>query len=361
MMKEIHGGNIYKFDHRIYDFSANLNPLGMPHEVKQALIDNIDKYENYPDPWNRELTAALSRYHGVDPGCICCGNGAADIIFRTVLALNPKKALIVSPTFSEYGEALATVGCRIDHFLLREEQGFRLNKDVLEAIDPSCDMMFLCNPNNPTGVPVQRELVLAIARRCGQAGVVLMLDECFIEFLAEEEKYSILQDISNLPSVVILKAFTKLYAMAGLRLGYCVCGDKDICDKIAGTLQPWSVSTPASKAGVAALKVAGTGFVERTKAYVAENRAVLAEGLKALGYRVYDSEANYIFFRSETDLIVPLMEHDIMVRSCANYETLDKHYYRIAVRTREENQYFLQCLRKITERNGGKNDGKIQG
>ncbi len=361
MMKEIHGGNIYKFDHRVYDFSANLNPLGMPQEVKQALIDNIDKYESYPDPWNRELTAALSRYHDVDPDCICCGNGAADIIFRAVLALRPKKALIVSPTFSEYEQALQSAGCCVDHFLLREDQEFRLGEDVLAAVDGSYDMMFLCNPNNPTGLPASRELVLAVAEKCGQSGVILMLDECFSEFLAEEEKYSVLKDIGRLPSVVILKAFTKLYAMAGLRLGYCICGDRNICEKIAGTLQPWAVSTPASKAGVAALKTAETGFVERTKLYVAENRSFLADGLKALGYRVYDGQANYIFFRSESDLTGPLMERNIMIRSCANYITLDEHYYRIAVRTREENAYFLQSLAAVTKRNEGNYDRQIKG
>lgn len=361
MIKEVHGGNIYKFDHRVYDFSANLNPLGMPPEVKQALIDHIDQYESYPDPWNRELTAALSRYHGVPEDRICCGNGAADIIFRTALALKPKKALIVSPTFSEYGQALETAGCQIRSHLLREEKGFRLDRSVLADIDGELDMVFLCNPNNPTGIPAERELVLAMAEKCRQAGAVLMVDECFSEFLMEEEKYSIMADIAGLPQVVILKAFTKIFAMAGLRLGYCVCGDSGLCGKIAATLQPWAVSTPASKAGTAALQVAGTGFVERTKAYVDENRRFLTDGLKALGYRVYDGKANYVFFRSDTDLSGPLMEEDIVIRSCANYESLDQRYFRIAVRTREENTYFLQCLRKITERNGGTYDGKKEG
>lgn len=359
MIKEIHGGNIYKFDHRVYDFSANLNPLGMPDQIKRALMDNIDSYESYPDPWNRELTAALARHHGVPPELICCGNGAADIIFRAVLALRPREALIVSPTFSEYQQALETAGCRVEHFLLREEKGFRLGADVLDAIDDRYDMMFLCNPNNPTGIPVERELVLAIAKRCRQQGVILMLDECFTDFLAEEERYSVLADIRNLPGVIVLKAFTKIYAMAGLRLGYCICGSEAVCDKIAGTLQPWSVSTPASKAGVAALGL--RGFVEETKAYVAENRAFLANGLKDLGYRVYDGKANYIFFRSEKDLAGPLAQRDIMVRSCANYITLDEHYYRIAVRTREENQYFLQALAAVTERNEEKKHGEIKG
>lgn len=359
MIKEIHGGNIYKFDHRVYDFSANLNPLGMPDPVKAALIDNIDSYESYPDPWNRELTGALARHHGVPPELICCGNGAADLIFRAVLALRPKKALIVSPTFSEYQQALETAGCEAEHFLLREETGFRLGSEVLDAIDDRYDMMFLCNPNNPTGLPVEREMILAIAERCRQAGAVLMLDECFTEFLEEEARYSVLADIGNLPGVIILKAFTKIYAMAGLRLGYCVCGSEAVSEKIAGTLQPWSVSTPAAKAGVAALQL--SGFVEKTKVYVAENRTYLENGLRNLGYQVYGGKANYLFFRSEKNLIGPLAERDIMVRSCANYLSLDEHYYRIAVRTREENQYFLQSLAAVTERNEEKKHGEIKG
>lgn len=346
---EVHGGNIYKFDHRVTDFSANLNPLGMPEEVKRAVIENMDAYSSYPDPFNRELTAALAEYHSVGEERIVCGNGAADLIFRAALALRPRRAVIVSPTFSEYEEALRTAGCSVDHFLLKEENGFRVGRDVLQAPDEGCDMVFLCNPNNPTGIPVEKELVLELAERCRTCGAVLMIDECFAEFLEEEERYSVMEHIENLPGVIILKAFTKIYAMAGLRLGYCICGDKRIAEKIAGTLQPWSVSTPASKAGTAALKL--EGFVEKTKTYVAENREYLTEGLRALGYKVYKGKANYIFFRSEQELAEPLAAFDIMVRSCANYITLDEHYYRIAVRTREENMYFLQCLKAVAERN----------
>ncbi len=391
-MKEVHGGNIYKFDHKVYDFSANLNPLGMPEEVKHAIIENIDKYESYPDPFNRELTAAIGRFHGVSEDRICCGNGAADIIFRIPLALRPKEALIVSPTFSEYEEALGAAGCKIRRHLLTEEKGFILDETVLYAIDPkealivsptfseyeealgaagckirrhllteekgfildetvlyaideTVDMMFLCNPNNPTGIPVGKELVLSIAEKCRACGAVLVIDECFTEFLDEEEFYSVMSEIAELPNVIILKAFTKIYAMAGLRLGYCICGCSETAEKIRSMLQPWAVSTAASKAGCAALTV--DGFIEKTKEYIRKNRQVMTEALKRLGYRVYDTKANYIFFRSETELVQPLREFDIMIRSCAKYITLDEHYYRVAVRTEDENAYLILCLEKI--------------
>lgn len=348
MMKEIHGGNIYKFDHKVYDFSANLNPLGMPEEVKQAVVDNIDKYESYPDPFNRELTEAISRFHGVSAGQVCCGNGAADVIFRIPLALRPQKALLVSPTFSEYQQALETAGCQVGHFFLTEDKGFEPDREILQAVDDSLDMMFICNPNNPTGIPVERGLMLDLAEKCRKCGVTLVIDECFTELMDQEEAYSVMDCISKMENVMILKAFTKLYAMAGLRLGYCVCGDVNDAEKIRQTLQPWPVSTAASKAGCAALKL--TGFIERSKKYIKENREFLLNGLKRMGYQVYNTKANYIFFRSQQDLIGPLGEFDIMVRSCSNYITLDEHYYRIAVRTREENEYFLRCLKKISEK-----------
>lgn len=355
MIKEVHGGNIYKFDHKVYDFSANLNPLGMPEAVKQAIISNIEKYESYPDPFNRELIREISRFHQTKEDLVCCGNGAADIIFRSTLALRPTKALIVSPTFSEYQEALEVVSCQIDHYLLKEENGFRMQEDLFDALDSSYDMMFICNPNNPTGIPVEKETMLRLAKECAEKDIYLMIDECFSEFLDEEEKYSLMRHIHQLEKVIILKAFTKIYAMAGLRLGYCICSDEKTADLINGCLQPWSVSTPASKAGVAAMQL--DGFVEETKAYVRENRKYLLRGLTELGYQTYEPKANYVFFRSEEDLIAPLADFDIMIRSCSNYITLDEHYYRIAVRTREENEYFLRSLAQVTRRNEEQSNG----
>lgn len=349
MTKEIHGGNIYKYDKKMYDFSANLNPLGMPEACKEAIVKNILSYENYPDPFNRELKKAMSDYMNLPEEYFCFGNGAADIIFRITLAFKPRKALIAGPTFAEYRQALEISGCETVDFLMSEEEGFCLYADRLtEQIGEDTDMLFICNPNNPTGIPVSKEDMLKIAKACEISGTVLVVDECFSDFIKEEEKYSILENIQELGNTIILKAFTKIYAMAGLRLGFSICSNKKFTEKIEETLQPWSVSTVASKAGCAALQ--DRSFVEKTKKYIEKERNYLIKNLCDMGIKTYDSAANYIFFRCEKDIIRPLLEKKILIRSCGNYIGLDDSYYRIAVRTHRENEIFVEALEDIVKK-----------
>lgn len=346
MKKEIHGGNIYKYDHRVYDFSANLNPQGMPEVARKALIDSIDDYENYPDPDCRELKAVISRFHGVSEDLICCGNGAADIIFRIAMAFRPASALIVAPAFSEYAEALEMAGSSISYLDLKEEDGFHAPKDLGDRVS-GYDMVFICNPANPTGIPVDRNVILSMATACAVGGGRLVVDECFAEFLENEKSYYVLNDIENLSKVIVLKSFTKLFSMAGLRLGYCICSDREDCDAIDDTMQTWPVSTAAAKAGAAAM----AAYKGDAPAVVAPERNRLKSGLEELGFKVYDSEANYVFFKSDFPLDEPLQSKGILIRNCANYHGLCQGYYRIAVRTAEENSFLLEALRNICYNN----------
>lgn len=341
----VHGGDIYSHQKPMIDFSANINPLGMPSMVKQAIIDNIDSYECYPDPLNRELIRAISEHDNVGEEHIVCGNGAADVIFRIALALKPKRALILAPTFAEYEQALAVVDSKVDYYILKEINGFEIQKDILDQINSVYDIVFICNPNNPTGLPIKASFMLEIAKRCKQQNVTLVIDECFTEFLDNEQDYSVMDKIETLDNVIILKAFTKIYAMAGIRLGYAVCGNIDVASEITHTLQPWSVSTIASKCGVAALKQGE--FVEQTKEYIKNARTILIKGLEELGFTVYESKVNYVFFRTDIDIINPLVQKGILVRSCKNYNYLDDRYYRVAVKTIKDNEYLLSCLKEI--------------
>lgn len=351
-MKSEHGGNIYKYKEHMYDFSANLNPLGMPRELKKAIVANLDSYEPYPDPYNRELCEALAEYHGVSPEQVTCGNGAEDVIYRVVCALKPKKALLIVPTFSEYEEALETFGCEINYFYLRDEEDFVLNDRVLTDIDTGeYDLVFLCNPNNPTGITAGQKSVMSIIYACHRTGAKLVIDECFMEFVLDCESYSVMEEISLLPDVIVLKSFTKMYAMAGIRLGYCVCGDSALAKKIRECLTRWPVSTVASKVGITALKA--EDYVDRAKAFIAVEREKMIAGLLSLGLKLYDSRANYIFFRSRIKLDEALLKKGIMVRNCSNYEGVfqseisERYYYRIAVRTANENQYLIERLTEI--------------
>ena len=179
---------------------------------------------HYPDVECEELRRALEKAEGVPMESIICGNGAADLIFGLVLAVKPRKALLPAPTFAEYEQALNAWGCQTEYCFLSEEKGFCPGEEFLDAIRQDMDMVFFCNPNNPTGVAAEPEYLKRLAERCRQMGAFLVLDECFEDFLEEPEKYSMKGYLKAYPRMFLLKAFTKKYAMAGIRLGCGSCG-----------------------------------------------------------------------------------------------------------------------------------------
>ena len=344
-----HGGDIYS-NQVSMDYSANINPLGLPEGVKKALIQCINDQTCcvYPDSQCRELVKALSIHHQVPEDWILCGDGAADLIFGLAFALKPRKALLLAPSFLEYEQALKAVNCEISLFYLKEENGYRLNVDELcrkveqtsTISEPAFDILFLCNPNNPTGIAVEKEQVLKLAETCERTGTFLVVDECFEEFLDEPEKYSIIPFLEEFPHVFVLKAFTKIYAMAGMRLGYALCNNEKVLSKVCQVRQPWSVSGPAQKAGIAALKE--TEYVLRTRKLIHEQREVMEDALKKLGFQVFPSQANYIFFRdpfkeNQESLYSRMLKQGVLIRSCANYPGLDPFCYRICIKTARKN------------------------
>ena len=357
-MEYQHGGDIYTNNVTI-DYSANINPLGLSQSVKEAVHKAADNCSCYPDSQSMKLRNLLSEFHGVFPDHIICGNGAADLIFQIVQALKPKNALLIDPSFLEYEQALRASSCNIVHFTLREEDGFRLGKkklkDWLEKSGMDFQMLFLCNPNNPTGLASGKEAMAEILDACRDRGIVCVVDECFNEFLQEPEQYSVLEFVQSggYENVFLLKAFTKLYAMAGLRLGYGICTGKEILDRMNLIRQPWSVSSLAQAAGEAALKE--KSYVEKTRQVITCEREYLKSALSALGFQVFDSMANYIFFRDlrptaltqEKLLYRQLLDRKVLIRSCSNYKGLNHTYYRICVKQRKENEEFLSILKSI--------------
>ncbi len=352
----IHGGDIYthrdlKPGQKLLDFSANLNPLGMPESVKQAAISAISASEAYPDPLCRELREAISKEEGIPAGQIVCGNGAADLLYRLVWAVKPEKGLVLAPTFAEYELALQNAGAETEIFPLSPEKGFAPDEAVLDAVKPGVSILFFCNPNNPTGITAGREYLCRLAEKCREAGALLVIDECFLSFVEKGAEKSMIPALSRFENLLILKAFTKLYAMAGLRLGFLLCGSEKLAGEIAASGQAWSVSTPAQAAGIAALSE--RDYALKTRGYVRENRAFLHKTLEEAGAQVFPSEANYLFFRwRDGHLPEELLKHGILIRSCKNYHSLDETYYRIAVRTAEENRAFAAALRQIAGQKG---------
>ena len=334
-----HGGDIYSREISL-DFSANLNPSGMPEGVKTALKNSVSEWENYPDPLCRKLCKALSEYENFPIGNIVCGNGAADLIYRLVKAVNPKKVIVTAPTFSEYEKALSENGTEILHYYLSEKYDFAIDKDILDVIDSSADMIFLCNPNNPTGQLVPKDILKSVAEKCLENNIILVCDECFLTFVTDGKSKSIRHFINK--NVVILNAFTKIYSMAGLRLGYALFGSTELAETVQKTGQYWSVSTPAQIAGIAALNE--KNYIEKTVQLINKERDFLTAELQKFGFRVFKSEANFILFRCDMPLDELLLREKIAIRNCGNYEGLSDGYFRIAVRNHEENAMLITAI-----------------
>ena len=184
MKESTHGGDLVAaravWGGEVLDFSANLNPLGMPESVRQAAVGAVKEAVHYPDPLCRALSAAIARRDDVAPEQVLCGNGAADLVFRLAFSERPRRALVTAPTFSEYEEAVSAAGCGVVRHVLDPERDFDLTEAVLDDLEPGLDLAFFCTPNNPTGRVIRRELMEAILEKCRAAGIRLVVDECFL-------------------------------------------------------------------------------------------------------------------------------------------------------------------------------------
>ncbi len=345
-MIRTHGGDCAAYEREYgrapLDFSSNVSPLGVPEGVRAAICRAATDCDRYPDPRCTALCAAIAAREGVLPDWVLCGNGAAELIWRIVNAARPKRALVTAPCFGEYEAALEACGCAVERYPL--DEAFRLNEGVLDALG-GVDLAFVCQPNNPSGVSVDPALLRRILARCEETGTRVVVDECFTGFLDEPERYTVTGELGAHPKLLILNAFTKLWGMAGVRLGYALCADTAFLDALRCAGPPWSVSSLAQEAGLAALR--DEDYVRRVRALVARERPRLYEALCALGLRVVAGEANFLLFQSKTPLDAPLRARGILIRSCGDFAGLDETWYRAAVRTREENERLIEALKEV--------------
>ena len=262
MTQLTHGGDWAgyraQYGHDALDFSANVSPLGLPQGVANAIAAALPHADRYPDPLCRALRAKLAPHEGIPAESILCGNGAADLIFRLAWAAKPRTALVTAPTFAEYAAALESAGCAVRRHFLQAEVDFAVTDSILSSITLEVDMVFLCQPNNPTGQLTPLPLVERILRRCEACGALLVVDECFLDFLPDCDALTAkaLLDSKNL---LILKAFTKLYGMAGVRLGYCLCANTALLEAMQAAGQPWAVSSLARACRTGRNGLCGTG------------------------------------------------------------------------------------------------------
>lgn len=344
----MHGGNIYGNEIE-YDFSVNLNPLGPPDAVREALAAALNHVEEYPDPEYRELRRGLANYRQLAEEQLVLGNGASELIPGIIRALAPKTCMVTAPCYSGYETALkaAAPSCQIHRIFLREEDDFTLPENICREIaHVKPDLLILTNPNNPNGKRISANRLREIAGACRGAGTVLLMDECFLA-LSGGDVDSLIHRIGEegMPPTVVLRAFTKTFAIPGVRLGYAVCSGS-LATRIQRELPEWNLSVFAQYAGLAALEP--SGYIAASVEMIAQEREYLTAELKKLGLRVFPSDANYILFQSrDRELHRKLLDKAILIRDCRGYHGLTAGFYRTAVRTHRENTALLRCLRNI--------------
>lgn len=326
------------------DFSVNTNSLGIPVAVKEQLVNLSDISGIYPDPDCSYLSSCLANKYHITPNQILCGNGADDLLYRLIFSLKPKQAIIIEPTFEEYTRALKLIGCQIQHYTLHPENNFLLDKNILSALDSNCDILFLCNPNNPSGHLINPLLLQEIFYYCQDKNILLVIDECFIEFLPEWKKYSVKKLAALNKNLIVIDAFTKTYCLAGFRLGFCISGNKKLLSNMRLFGQDFTVSIPAQLAGVCALM--DKSYMSKTYRFLSEERNWLFSELQKLPLKIYPSQANFFLLKTENKNIQQtLLKQGIKVRDCSHFYGLGSEYCRIAVRKHNENIILINILK----------------
>jgi len=350
-----HGGTIFTVARtlgvdtgQILDFSASINPLGMSPLVRAALAGSLDSLIHYPDASHIEMKQALANYHSLPLHNFTIANGSTGLIYNLPTVLSGKRALIISPSFSEYLRALNQHGWEAEHFVLTPENDFFIDLAKLErSLACGVDALFLCNPGNPNGTLYPVQLIEQIYTLCLSAGTFLVLDEAFIDFC---EEGSAKRMIAACDKALILRSMTKYFAIPGLRLGYAIC-NKPLAERLESMSGPWSVNTLALTAGVAALQ--DMKHNRKTLEYIRQEKAKLCELLGQFSQlKVYPSNANYLLLeimnnQTSKEIKEELLLHRILIRDCASFTGLTDKFFRIAVRTEKENVSLIEKLARI--------------
>ena len=353
-----HGGNIFTVARtlgvppdQILDFSASINPLGMSSMARSALISSIDTLMHYPDTSHAELKQALAAYLGLPPTCFTIANGSTELIYNLPALLPGKKALIISPSFSEYVRALQQHQWDVEHFVLSPENNFTIDMEKLERVlAGGVDLLFFCNPGNPNGILYPQSVIAGLTRICHAAGTFLVLDEAFMDFC---EEGSAKQAIVESSDAIILRSMTKFFGIPGLRLGYAIsnCSLAERLDALGG---PWCVNSLALAAGAAALQ--DVRHNNESLEYISHERDVLQAGLKRFSqFKVHPSSVNYLLVEitdgmTSRELKELLLPHGILIRNCASFTGLSDRFFRIAVRTGADNKRLLESLETVLAR-----------
>ncbi len=351
-----HGGNI--FDKArvlgckpmdILDMSSNVNPLGPIPGLVSHLKNHLDLITVLPEADSGSIEAAFSKNFGIDKQNVLAANGTTQLIYLLPLALCTKKAAILGPTYSDYADACSMHNVDYRIVLSDESTSFRHDFEGIKKNIESCDTVFICNPNNPTGVMIPSEEILSLCER--NPYVRFIIDESYLPFVEDGEAKSITG--SGLPNLVVLNSMSKIFRVPGLRIGFAT-GSKTLIENMRHYMLPWSVNAIAQSAVTYLMneKPAVSEFTENTRMYLSGERQFLMENLRSSpGITLFPSVTSFILMKTEKmtaeAISNGLLQDRILIRNCANFKGLSNQFMRISLKTREINKIFINKLNNL--------------
>lgn len=360
--EHFHGSDLEKIEKyfgipkdQITGFGANVNPLGISRKMKEGLAAHIDAVTTYPDPEYTELRGHIAGYTGCRPEQILVGNGCTELISLFIQIRHPKKALIVSPTYSEYEREVRLNGGEVLYYALKEENEFQLDiEDFCSALAAEqADLCVICNPNNPTSTASSPEEMRRILTRCQKLGIFVMVDETYAEFAPAGESISSVGLLDEFDNFVILRGISKFFASPGLRLGYAMTANLPLLAKIMEEKNPWTINSLAEIAG--SYMFHDWDYIEKTRHLISTERERIYKELKTWDtVKVYKPHANFILVRilkegvTSYDVFVHCIKKGLMLRDCSTFPGLeDETFFRFCFMMPEKNTELLNSLKEI--------------
>ncbi|MBR4719908.1 MAG: aminotransferase class I/II-fold pyridoxal phosphate-dependent enzyme [Lachnospiraceae bacterium] len=357
-----HGGDIYRNKVDI-DCSVSINPMDWPYELKQRIgiiLGDMSNIHTYPDITYDGLRAAVARYTDEPLQSVVCGNGASELISSICNLVSPRRLMLTAPCYSGYERAAAAAGADVLYAYTDGKKGYADTDVILECLEghygsfsnEDTDMIIIGNPSNPAGSLIPVDIYEKIVRLCEEKGIVLIVDECFVELSMSSDEYRSTYSCIRGSTLIRLRALTKSFRLAGLRLGYALFEDEDLAGRLYDFMPEWNVSTVAMKIGTTCLEYEcslnkAARYMNASYEYIKRERKRVSDTLKGLGIRVFDSSVNYILIYSDTDLYEELLNKKILIRDCKNIVGLNKGYFRISLRDTEDNDKLIESIRSV--------------
>lgn len=358
--EHFHGSDLEKIEaiygikkEEITSFSANVNPLGISPKLKETLIHQIDAITGYPDREYSSLRKSIASYVGGHMDTILVGNGSTELISLFIQLINPKKAMIIAPTYSEYEREITLNGGICSYYYLKEKDNFKLDfTDLAHSLLDDVKLLVICNPNNPTSTSIKTSQMEEILTLCKEKGIFCMVDETYVEFTDNIDEITSVPLTKTFDNLIILRGISKFFAAPGLRLGYAICGNKELLDEVNKKKNPWTINTLAAIAGE--IMFSDEEYIKNTKNLIDSERKRICNLLSTCkNIKVYPPTANFVLVKilkeglSSDQVFDIAIKEGLMIRDCSTFESLDNSFIRFCFMDPDKNTKLVDLLLEL--------------